>query len=94
MKKKIVILGSTGSIGETTINIIKNNKKDFEVMLLTTNNNIDKMLTNIIKIIGPEPEWKKFAKTIADNIKYTRLNLPDSFSKLFTKRKQYSGIKI
>ena len=33
------------------------------------NNNTDKILINIIKIIGPEPEWKKFAKTIADNTK-------------------------
>jgi len=40
MKKKIAILGSTGSIGKNTYNIIKNNKKDFEVILLTTNKNI------------------------------------------------------
>ena len=39
MKKKIVILGSTGSIGKTTFNIIKN-KKNFEIVLLTTNKNI------------------------------------------------------
>jgi len=43
MKKKIIILGSTGSIGKTTFNIIKKNKKDFEIILLTTNKN-----TNII----------------------------------------------
>ncbi len=41
MKKKIVILGSTGSIGKNTCNIIKNNKNDFEVILLTTNKNIN-----------------------------------------------------
>ncbi len=41
MKKKIAILGSTGSIGKNTYNIIKNNKKDFEVILLTTNKNIN-----------------------------------------------------
>jgi len=28
MKKKIGILGSTGSIGENTVRIISNNKKD------------------------------------------------------------------
>ena len=33
------------------------------------NNNIVNILVNIIKIIGPDPEWKKFAKTIADNTK-------------------------
>ncbi len=39
MKKKIVILGSTGSIGKKTFQIIKKNKKKFEVILLTTNSN-------------------------------------------------------
>ena len=37
MKKKIAILGSTGSIGKTLIKIIKNNKDDFEIKLLTAN---------------------------------------------------------
>jgi len=41
MKKKIAILGSTGSIGKNTYNVIKNNKNDFEVILLTTNKNIN-----------------------------------------------------
>ena len=43
MKKKIAILGSTGSIGQTTCEIIKKNKKDFKVVLLSTNNNINKI---------------------------------------------------
>ena len=37
MKKKIAILGSTGSIGKTLIEIINNDKKSFEVLLLTAN---------------------------------------------------------
>ncbi len=44
MKKKIAILGSTGSIGQTTFNIVKNDKKNFEIVLLTTNKNINKIL--------------------------------------------------
>ena len=44
MKKKIAILGSTGSIGKTTFNIIKNNPKDFEIVLLTTNKNSNLIL--------------------------------------------------
>ena len=39
MKKKIAILGSTGSIGKTTINIIKKDIHNFDVILLTSNNN-------------------------------------------------------
>ena len=43
MKKKIVILGSTGSIGKNTLRIVKSNKKDFQVILLSTNRNINKI---------------------------------------------------
>ncbi len=39
MIKKIIILGSTGSIGQSTLDVIKNNKK-FRVLVLTSNNNI------------------------------------------------------
>ena len=35
MKKKIAIIGSTGSIGKTLIDIIKKDKKNFEIVLLT-----------------------------------------------------------
>ena len=47
MKKKIVILGSTGSIGKTTFNIIKKNPKDFNVLLLTTNTNVKEILNHV-----------------------------------------------
>ena len=43
MIKTIAILGSTGSIGQTTFNIIAKNKKDFKVIFLSTNNNINKI---------------------------------------------------
>ena len=39
MKKKIAILGSTGSIGKSTIEILKRDKKNLDIILLTTNNN-------------------------------------------------------
>ena len=44
MKKKIAILGSTGSIGKSTIEIIKNDKKNFDVILLSANNNYKKLI--------------------------------------------------
>ena len=43
MKKKIIILGSTGSIGQNTLKIIKANKSDFAIQLLSTNKNIKKI---------------------------------------------------
>ena len=44
MKKKIVILGSTGSIGKSTLEVIKKDKKNFDVILLTANNNYKKLI--------------------------------------------------
>ena len=43
MKKKIAILGSTGSIGQTTLDIIKENKSHYQIDLLTTNKNFNKI---------------------------------------------------
>ncbi len=37
MKKNIAILGSTGSIGNTLLNIVKKNKNFFNIILLTAN---------------------------------------------------------
>ena len=44
MKTKIAILGSTGSIGKSTLDVIKKNKKKFDVILLTANNNYKKLI--------------------------------------------------
>ena len=44
MKKKISILGSTGSIGDNTLKIIKKDKKNFNIILLSTNKNINKVI--------------------------------------------------
>ena len=50
MKKKIAILGSTGSIGQTTLDIIKENKSHYQIDLLTTNKNI-KIWIKIFKFL-------------------------------------------
>ena len=44
MKKKIVILGSTGSIGKSTLQVIKRDIKKFDIVLLTANNNYKKLI--------------------------------------------------
>ena len=49
MKKKIAILGATGSIGKTTLKIINENKKKLSVDLLTTNRNYKKLLIDAKK---------------------------------------------
>ena len=47
MSKKIAILGSTGSIGLTTLDILNKNKKIFKVELLSTNKNIKRIKKQI-----------------------------------------------
>ena len=44
MKFKIAILGSTGSIGNNTLDIIGKNRKNFEVVLLTAYKNYKKLI--------------------------------------------------
>ena len=44
MKKKIAILGSTGSIGKCLIDIIRNDKKNFEIILLSAEGNYKELL--------------------------------------------------
>ena len=49
--KDIFLLGSTGSIGETTLKVLKKDKKNFRVKLLTTNSNIDKIYKQAINLL-------------------------------------------
>ena len=48
-EKKIAILGSTGSIGKKTIQILEKNKKNFDILLLTTNKNISTLNAQVKK---------------------------------------------
>ena len=73
MKKKIVILGSTGSIGKTTFNIIKKNRSDFEIVLLTTNKNVTtilkqaKLLSVKNILISDKSKYFKLKKKLKSN---------------------------
>ncbi len=42
-KKKILILGSTGSIGKSTLNVIKRHKSKFKILCLSSNKNYKKL---------------------------------------------------
>lgn len=43
MKKRIAVLGASGSIGTTTLNIIRQYPEDFEVTVIANNDNLDKL---------------------------------------------------
>lgn len=49
MKKRIAILGSTGSIGTQALEVIAQNADFFEVEVLTANNNVDLLITQAIQ---------------------------------------------
>ena len=81
MKKKIAILGSTGSIGKTLIEIIKKDKKNFKIELLTANTNYQEILNQAkifnVKniIITDKKSYLKLKKKKLGNIKiYNNFN--------------------
>lgn len=45
--KRVTILGSTGSIGTQTLDVIRQNREDFEVVALTAGNNVQEMASQI-----------------------------------------------
>ena len=49
MIKDLILLGSTGSIGDTTLKIINKNKNKYKIKLLTTNKQIKKIYQQALK---------------------------------------------
>lgn len=66
-KKKIALLGSTGSIGKQALDVIRQHPDKFEVEVLTANSN-DQLLLEQAK------EFKPNAVVIVDESKYQPLN--------------------
>jgi len=61
MKKRVAILGSTGSIGTQSLEVIAQNADDFEVEVLTANNNVELLVQqakqfkpNVVVIVNKE----------------------------------------
>ena len=92
MKKKIAILGSTGSIGKQTLDVIKNYKNNFDIVLLSTNKNI-REIHKQLKIFKPKhliiTNFKKFKYFKKKNKKIKIYNNYDCFKRIFTKRIDY-----
>ena len=85
MKKKIfAILGSTGSIGKNSLEIIKLNKKNFSVKLLSSNSNYKEIL-NQIKIFKPTyfviTNYFVFVK-VKSKVKSRKIKILNNFKKI------------
>ena len=92
MKKKIAILGSTGSIGKTLINIIKNDKKNFEIILLTANKNIKDLfkqvkIFKVKNVIISDREKYLISKKLFKNKKVRIFNDFKSMESIFKNKK-------
>jgi 1-deoxy-D-xylulose-5-phosphate reductoisomerase len=55
-QKEILILGSTGSIGINTINVIRQFPQNFKVTGLTVNSNIDELEKQIKELMNRQSE--------------------------------------
>ena len=81
MKRKIAILGSTGSIGKTTINILKKDKKNFDIILLSTNTNYKEILSQVkeFKVQNIVINSNKHYLILKKKIKSKNINIYNSF---------------
>ena len=68
MKKNLVILGSTGSIGKSLLNIIAKDRQNFNIILLSANKNYRQLINQTKKfnvknvIINNQQSYEKFKK--------------------------------
>ena len=94
MKKKIAILGSTGSIGKSLLKIIDNNS-DFEVVLLSANKNYKELIKQTKRfkvkniIISNNLSLKKFKK-INKNKNIKIFQNYESLEKIFKSKIDYT----
>jgi len=91
MKKKIAILGSTGSIGQNLLKIISRDKEQYEIVLLAANKNYLELLKQAKKfkvkniIITDNECFKKIKKK--NSIKYINIYKDfECYKKIFKKK--------
>ena len=105
-KKRIAILGSTGSIGTKSLEVIDNNSDIFEVEVLTANNNVDLLIMQAIKyqpnvvVIANKDNYGKVAdalesfpiKVFAGNESINRVVEMETVDLVLTAMVGYSGL--
>ena len=86
--KKIAIFGSTGSIGSSLLKVIKDDKKNFKIELLTANKNYKKLIKqakffNVKKIVLTDYNSFLIATSLLKNTKVKVFKNFDSLNKIF-----------
>ena len=75
MKKSISIFGVTGSVGNSTIELLRKNKSEFDLVSITCNDDIDKIISLAkefnpkIVAIANEKKFKELKKNLPSHIK-------------------------
>ena len=99
--KKIAIFGSTGSIGSSLLKIIKDEKKNFKIELLTANKNYKKLIKqakffNVKNIVLTDYNSYLIAIKLLKNTKIKVFKNFDSLNKIFdiNKKIDYSMCAI
>ena len=92
MKTTIAILGSTGSIGKNLFNILKKDKYNIDILLLTANKNINELLKqikifNVKNIIITDYGKFLYLKKLLNKKKINIYNDYNSLNKIFNKKK-------
>ena len=93
MKKKIAILGSTGSIGKSTLDVIRKDKKNFNVILLSANNNYKKLIDQAKEFKAKKViiRNKKFYSKVRKSLKNTKVYSGNvSINKIVSEKLDYT----
>ena len=91
--KKIAIFGSTGSIGSSLLKIIKDDKKNFKIELLTANKNYNKLIKqakffNVKNIVLTDNNSFLIATKLLKNTRIKIFQNFDSLNKIFNINKK------
>lgn len=78
MKKNIAILGSTGSIGKSTLDVIQHNPQQYKVVALAAGNNVELIAKQALQF-NP----KLVSVATKDAAEQVRTQLPDSIQVLY-----------
>ena len=95
MKKKIVILGSTGSIGKSLLNIIDKDQSSFDIILLSAKKDYKTLIKqskkfNVKNLIVEDIESFKFLKKKLSNSKTKVFNSFDDLKNILKSKVDYT----
>ena len=98
-KRKIAILGSTGSIGKTLLQIVEKEKKIFDILLLSADKNHNDLLKqakkfNVKNLIITDNHSFKILKNKTKNLKIRVYNNYEKLDKIFKNKIDYTMSSI